>query len=155
MLGLTHGAWQHSLNWQRTACGIESSNQDWKSSQKMRSQKLSVHWKWVWASCWVESVKCLWPSGKCTSLPDQRADNTMPPPTASPAEKGSRPPTFRDIMDMISAFLHGNGLFLSVSPRLRQEGMSRAKGSRQVISTSSLHLPFSKIFILQSAKENH
>ena len=28
-----------------------------------------------------------------TSLPDQSADKTMPPPTASPAEKGSRPPT--------------------------------------------------------------
>ena len=28
-----------------------------------------------------------------TSLPDQRADKTMPPPTASPAEKGSRQPT--------------------------------------------------------------
>ena len=29
-----------------------------------------------------------------TSLPDQSADKTMPPPTASPAEKGSRPPTW-------------------------------------------------------------
>ena len=28
-----------------------------------------------------------------TSLPDQSADKTMPPPTASPAEKGSRQPT--------------------------------------------------------------
>ena len=31
-----------------------------------------------------------------TSLPDQSADKTMPPPTASPAEKGSRPPTSWD-----------------------------------------------------------
>ena len=42
-----------------------------------------------WPICTIDLMDCM-----PTSLPDQSADKTMPPPTASPAEKGSRPPTW-------------------------------------------------------------